>query len=418
MEIVNPKTISKLKDENGYKWSYEMKMILGSKDLWKNCEFKGLEEYLRSLDDDDDENEKKEVRRKNEKKEISITERREWKKDDSKCLSIIGMSVGERFIPIIRESTTAHQAWQKIEVELAGSNNSTMLTLKCQFYEARMTEKETLVNYVDRVMMIIERLNDIGCKTEEKEICYKILSSIPEKYKPITLSCLMLPPEKLVVSQLRASFSLENQGRKEIKQKEALSATTEKRKETRNCYKCGVKGHIAPDCTAPKWKIEKYKKQREEEKRKEEEEESEEEESKEEKKKEPSSKRNEKKTNNSKQKKEHTSNVEIAMNVNIVKTNKNTWYLDSGCSTHLINNKNKMVNQTKTRARMLGPMKEEEEVKMKGECVIRCKIKNKKVAPMLKSVGGTSVLDRMTDRPMNRSTGPGGCRTCNPETLP
>ncbi len=95
MEIANSKTISKLKDDNGYKWSYEMKMFLGSKDLWKNCEFKGLEEYLRSLDDDDEdeeedeENEKKEKKkkkRKNEKKEVSVSERREWKKDDAKCL--------------------------------------------------------------------------------------------------------------------------------------------------------------------------------------------------------------------------------------------------------------------------------------------------------------------------------------------
>ncbi len=113
MEVANSKTISKLKDDNGYKWSYDLKMFLGSKDLWKNCEFKGLEEYLRSLDDEDEdeENEKKEKKEKkgkNEKKEISIIVRREWKKDDAKCLSIIGMSVGERFIPTIREATTAH----------------------------------------------------------------------------------------------------------------------------------------------------------------------------------------------------------------------------------------------------------------------------------------------------------------------
>jgi hypothetical protein len=38
-----------------------------------------------------------------------------------------------------------------------------------------------------------------------------------------------------------------------------------------------------------------------------------------------------------------------------------------------------MVNQTKTRTRMLGPLKEEEEIKMKGECVVRCKIKNEEV---------------------------------------
>ncbi len=366
MEISDSNTlIKKLTDDNGYKWSYEMKMMLGSKDLWKNCEFRSIEEYLRALDDED----------KNEKKGASLSERREWKKDDMKCLSIIGLCVSERFIPIIREATTAYQAWLEIERELAGSNNSTMLTLKCQFYEARMTEKETLVNYVDRVMSIIGRLNDIGCKTEEREICYKILSSIPERYKPITLSCLMLPPEKLVVNQLRANFSLENQGnRKEIKHKEALSATTENRKETRTCYKCGVKGHIAPNCTAPKWKVEKYKKEREEEKRKEEEESDEK--SKEEEKKE---KKSEKKPTNNKQKKVQTSNIEIALNVNIEKNNRNTWYLDSGCTTHLTNNKRKMVNQTKTRTRMYGPMKEEEEVKMKGECVVRCKVKKEEV---------------------------------------
>ena len=38
-----------------------------------------------------------------------------------------------------------------------------------------------------------------------------------------------------------------------------------------------------------------------------------------------------------------------------------------------------MINQTKTKTRMLGPMKEEEEVKMKGECVVRCKVKNKEI---------------------------------------
>ena len=93
MEIANSKTISKLKDDNGYKWSYDMKMILGSKDLRKNCEFRSIEEYLVSLDGD--------MKGKNEKKEISISERREWKKDDAKCLSIIS-NKRNKVIPILR----------------------------------------------------------------------------------------------------------------------------------------------------------------------------------------------------------------------------------------------------------------------------------------------------------------------------
>src|SRR5689334_17775977 len=103
--------------------------------------------------------------------------------------------------------------------------NALKLTLKCQFYEIKMIEKESLVNYVDRVMNIIDKLNDLGCKTEEKEICYKILSSIPEKYKPITLTCLMLPEEKLVVSQLRHHFAMENttNNNREYKPREVLN---------------------------------------------------------------------------------------------------------------------------------------------------------------------------------------------------
>ena len=37
-----------------------------------------------------------------------------------------------------------------------------------------------------------------------------------------------------------------------------------------------------------------------------------------------------------------------------------------------------MVNKTKTKAKMLG-IREEEEVKMKGECVVRCKTRNEEV---------------------------------------
>ena len=139
---------------------------------------------------------------------------------------------------------------------MQSSNNAIKLNLKSHFYEARMTDKETLVNYIDRITNITDRLLEIGAETEEKEICYKILSSIPERYKPITLSCLMLPEDKLKVSQLRQNFALESKGKmNENRSKEVLNTSTKQKKfnpnKEKKCFKCGMKGHISPDCRSP-----------------------------------------------------------------------------------------------------------------------------------------------------------------------
>ncbi len=136
--------------------------------------FKNIDEYYRmmrrSIEDDgerkDDEDRKETM--------IDFKERLKWERDDEKCLAVIGMSVGERLIPIIRECKTAYKAWKAIQREIAGASNSQKLTLKCQFYYARMSEKESLVMYLDRISGITDKLREIGCKTDVSEVCYKI----------------------------------------------------------------------------------------------------------------------------------------------------------------------------------------------------------------------------------------------------
>ncbi len=213
MEIKST-TTTKLNDSNHYKWTYDITMLLKSQDLWKNVIHKNIDEYYRmmrrSIEGDVEEKEEENDR----KDKINFKERLKWERDDEKCLAVIGMSVGERFIPIIRECKTANEAWEAIQREIAGASFSQKLTLKCQFYDARMSEKESLVMYLDRINGIVDKLREIGCKTDESEVCYKILSSISEKYKSIQLSCMMLPEDQLKINILRQHFTLENQGKK------------------------------------------------------------------------------------------------------------------------------------------------------------------------------------------------------------
>src|ERR1044071_2621803 len=108
---VNPK----LKDDNYYRWSYDIQMTLKSKNLWKNCEYESIGEYRRSMMDKSG---------KDEKEIITNQERMKWLEDDDKCIAIIGKNVSERFIPIIKNARTAHHAWVNITQEFAGYNNA------------------------------------------------------------------------------------------------------------------------------------------------------------------------------------------------------------------------------------------------------------------------------------------------------
>src|SRR5262249_5972501 len=132
-----------------------------------------------------------------------------WEEEDYKASAFIGLNVLSKYYTLIRGARSCREAWNNLRTEFVSVSNGAKLVLKCQFYEARMEEKDTLLSYLDRLVNISDRLEGHGCSTSETEICYKALSSIPEIYRPITMACMLVPEQKLTVSYLRQQFSLE-----------------------------------------------------------------------------------------------------------------------------------------------------------------------------------------------------------------
>src|SRR6185503_14729726 len=109
--------------------------------------------------------------------------------NDQKAHALIGLNIEQKFYHVVKYTTYSHEAWRALKKEFTTAVNGLKLMLKCQFYDARMTDKETLLKYLDHVVGITEKLYDLGTKTKETETCYKVLSSIPDTYKPITMAC-------------------------------------------------------------------------------------------------------------------------------------------------------------------------------------------------------------------------------------
>ncbi len=104
--------MTKLRDDNYYKWSYEMRMNLQSRGLWKNCENDSFESYVIEMKKKQETeiriqqsiNEKRiqnnqQVIKFDESKEdqvmMTTKEMMEWMNDE-KCVAIIGLCLSDR----------------------------------------------------------------------------------------------------------------------------------------------------------------------------------------------------------------------------------------------------------------------------------------------------------------------------------
>ena len=141
----------------------------------------------------------------------------------------------------------------------------------------------------------------------------------------------------MTISFLRQQFALErtdslNNGRK--KESEALTVTEERRA----CFKCGVVGRIVKDCRAPKWKADKYAETR---------------------------KKQHKKLESDKaesKEKEKATMSEIAVTFAITEKKKKSrarWYIDSGCTHHMTNNKEEIKDIRNVEIGVSGPLTKE-----------------------------------------------------------
>src|SRR5262249_16843282 len=137
-----------------------------------------------------------------------------WSTDDEKAIAYIGSHVDTKYYSAISEGKSAYLVWEKINKLFEGLNTANKLVLKIEFYNASQQPNESLLKYLDRIILITDKLKDLGWQTPESEICIKVISSIAPEYKPIQMACIMLSEKDLNVNYLRQQFALESKSSK------------------------------------------------------------------------------------------------------------------------------------------------------------------------------------------------------------
>ncbi|KAE8732360.1 phytosulfokine receptor 1-like [Hibiscus syriacus] len=139
-------------------WSFKMKTLFKSQDLWDLIE----NEFV----DSDDENQLKDNRKK-----------------DSKAMFFIQQVVHETIFSRIVGATTSKQAWTILQNEFQGSTKVIVVKLQALRFEILLMKNNEIVqDFLSRVITITSQMKAYGEQITDETIVSKVLRSLPSKF--------------------------------------------------------------------------------------------------------------------------------------------------------------------------------------------------------------------------------------------
>jgi len=238
--------------------------------------------------------------------------------EDDTARNLIGFHVEERYITMVHSATTAKGAWDALKNLFVRQNVAYLASLETELRQLQKSPGETLLSYVARARDLQERITAGGGSITEDSLVSTMLAGLPKAFSvirtqiygyrktaPLTLDDAL---GDLLVYEAREIGP--SKDRVHGQQTERAYATSDgRRKETRECFYCKKKGHIARDC---------HKKQRDQANAK------------------PAHK-----------------NIPVLMATGNKSTTPNRWAIDSGASSHVCCDKALLTNLQPTSGRYI-----------------------------------------------------------------
>ncbi|KAG8490019.1 hypothetical protein CXB51_016093 [Gossypium anomalum] len=103
-----------------------------------------------------------------------------------KAISCIQNCVSDVIFTRIMACKTPKQAWDKLKEEFQGTERTRqqqLLNLRRDFENLKMKEEETVKQYSDRIMAVVNSIRLLGEQFSETRIVEKVLSTLPERYE-------------------------------------------------------------------------------------------------------------------------------------------------------------------------------------------------------------------------------------------
>ncbi|EOY05264.1 CCHC-type integrase-like protein [Theobroma cacao] len=188
----------------------------------------------------------------------SAAQVKQYEKDVAKryrALSFFHSAVFETIFSRIIGCETAKEVWDTLQEEFLGNTRTRhmqLLNLRREFELMRMKDTQTVKEYVDQVMKLINQIRMLGEKLSETSVVQKILISIPEKFEATVASLEQSKdPIKLTITEIISALQATKKGKFKVRmhcKKCNHSVDNCWFKPDAKCKVCNELGHINKVC--------------------------------------------------------------------------------------------------------------------------------------------------------------------------
>ena len=296
-------TVCKLNDTNYQSWKFKVRMLLIREGTWK-CVQEGAPDELND----------------------------EWVEKDEKAQSTISLTVSDNQIVHISSCTTAKGMWDELQKVHERTNLTNKLYLMRKLYQSKLKPEQDMQEYIRCTLEVVDRLRGIGEDIRDFHVAALLLSGLPDSYETLVTALDARPDDELTLEYVKGKLvdeyrrksggatsesALKTHDKAKLRAKPTASHS--KQHETRECFYCKKPGHLKKDCRAWKAKMNEYQKS------------------------------STLKASSAVNVTDDSPDDHVAFTNNVEPLSSSGWYIDSGATSHMTNDRSFFAEFTKTK---------------------------------------------------------------------
>lgn len=233
--------IEKLMDDNYQYWSFQMKMLLQSKDMW--------EVIIGSEPENPGELPENET-------EMAAYQRRvdelsEWRSKSRRAMNVIALNVDRGNSNLIYNSTEGKDAWEILKNHHQTMTLGNKMRTKKKLFAMKLVKGGSMQAHLNMMIELFNKLSDLGDAMAEDNKITTILNSVEPEYEALTTAIMAWSEDRLTLHEVKERLIEEWEKKKDIRAQDVEVFETNWKAKMR-CHGCKQLGHFRRDCSFEK----------------------------------------------------------------------------------------------------------------------------------------------------------------------